>query len=685
MPGYQYPLPQHTVALRCAKALTRESRVANAGTRGIVVANVNTRRAQAFTTGYNSTGYTVDAVEIDYRDTDGDGVVVNICETNADETPNQTAATCTTLTAPSSFTVGRLPYDAPDDLTLDPATTYTVVFTYSGTGNLELGGTSRIAEDASSLAGWSIRDKFHNQLADDTWATPGSVRSIRVDIEGTPKAPVAGAPTSTDNTVETVENTAHTFSAADFNFMATTSGDALSKVHILTLPNRGTLALSGTAVTAGHEITRAQLNAGNLKFTPATDGFGDGYASFLFRVEGSSLTSTNAYRMTIDVMPVERVPPALLATNPAVLAADGKTLTLTYNEPMSTSSTPANDAFTVEATPAGGSEAEVALAATNGVSISGSTVVLTLDSPIAHNDGSVKVTYDKPGSGAVIEDANGNDAPGFTDQSVTNNSAIPRVSIEALFPDASPVIADPAFKFTRSNTGVGTLRVALEMSQTGAHLSTFVSRPSIPASDTEVDANVVTFDSGAANTINTNGMMTLTVIGGDDHLPALAPNNSATIEIKVPAMGPTIRVEFQEDAYTIDEGIGNLVLEVVSTIAPGVAAPRYGGGKNLYVAVLTEVISNSATINVDYKHISVNTTAIDVNDWTCIPNQGCTHTANVNVPILEDDKHERDEKFRYYLDSTPGAPSLYHFDATRHIITILDNDPLVVVDTTMDG
>ena len=54
------------------------------------------------------------------------------------------------------------------------------------------------------------------------------------------------------------------------------------------------------------------------------------------------------------------------------------------------------------------------------------------------------------------------------------------------------------------------------------------------------ESNPVYWDS-EVNDINTNGMMTLTVIGGDDHLPALAPNNSATIEIKLPAMGPTIR------------------------------------------------------------------------------------------------------------------------------------------------
>ena len=325
---------------------------------------------------------------------------------------------------------------------------------------------------------------FHARPS-NVWSSISSDKSFRIAIEGIAKSGVAGAPTSTDNTVETVVDTAHTFSAAHFNFMATTSGDALSKVHILTLPDEGTLALSGVEVTAGDEISKTDIDAGNLKFTPDTGETGQGYASFDSRVEGSSHKSTNGYRMTIDVRTEhDSVPPALAATDPPVLAADGKTLTLTYNEPMKETSTPANDAFTVEATPAGGSEAEVALATTNGVTVTGSTVVLTLDTPIAHNDVSVKVTYDKPGSGAVIEDANGNDAPGFTDQAVTNNSLIPRVSIEALFPDASPAIADPKFKFTRSIVGTNRLRVGLEIDQPHNYMLTFF-RAEIDPNQTE--------------------------------------------------------------------------------------------------------------------------------------------------------------------------------------------------------
>ena len=287
--------------------------------------------------------------------------------------------------------------------------------------------------------------------------------------------------------------------------------------------------------------------------------------------------------------------------------------------------------------------------------------MLTLDKPIAHNDGSVKVTYDKPGSGAVIEDANGNEAPGFTDQPVTNNSLIPRVSIEALFPDASPVIANPAFKFTRSNTGVGSLRVALEMSQADNHMSSTLYLPQIAANNTTVETIGILGFVSNINTINTDSTVTLTVVGGDDHLPALAPNNSATVlSSSFRLRAQRSRIEFQEDAYTIDEGIGQFSIGIGLHNCPGRRGPQASFRRLARVAVLTEAISgpttmlsleeDSATINTDYTHISTQYIRyVYKNDWTCIPDQGCTHAAYVNVPILEDDKHERDEKFRYYL------------------------------------
>ena len=111
----------------------------------------------------------------------------------------------------------------------------------------------------------------------------------------------------------------------------------------------------------------------------------------------------------------------------AAVAANGLTLTIAFNEALAEASVPANSAFTVKATRMGSSESTFALASPGGVTVSGDEVILKLDQPIAHDDVSVKVLYDKPASGSVLEDAAGNDAVGFTDTPVTNNSTIPRV------------------------------------------------------------------------------------------------------------------------------------------------------------------------------------------------------------------------------------------------------------------
>ena len=79
---------------------------------------------------------------------------------------------------------------------------------------------------------------------------------------------------------------------ADFNFSDTDSGDTLEKVKIVTLPTAGTLALNDTEVTANQEITKTQLDADQLVFTPATNGIGEPYATFTFKVNDGDAEST---------------------------------------------------------------------------------------------------------------------------------------------------------------------------------------------------------------------------------------------------------------------------------------------------------------------------------------------------------------------------------------------------------
>ena len=363
----------------------------------------------------------------------------------------------------------------------------------------------------------------------------------------------------------------------------------------------------------------------------------------------------------------DSVPPVLAATDAAVLAADGLTLTLTYNEALKESAVPDNSVFTVKATPAGGSEAEVALASSDGVTVSGSTVVLKLAVPIAHNDGSVKVTYAKPATGAVIEDANGNDAADF-DRAVTNNSTVPRVSIERLYADASPGIADPAFRVRRSNSG-GALTVNIGITQAVAYLAT-TQTITIPAGNLAATAWFTSDYMG-----NTSGDLTATVSGGNDHLPAVAPDNSATVRMKVPASGPTVWVSHEHLSLTVNEDGGTADMGVVFSTGAGVAKPRVG---EITVAAFTD--QGTASINRDYRHLS-KYLPVGAGDWRAVAGGSYSHTEPFSITILDDDQYEpTDETFIVWLDSAPGVtfvldiPGRIDPDGSA-TVTIVDNTP----------
>ena len=107
---------------------------------------------------------------------------------------------------------------------------------------------------------------------------------------------------------------------------------------------------------------------------------------------------------------VDGVKPVLAATDGAV--ADGATLTLTYNELLDGSSTPASGNFTVS----GGDHARTV----SRVSVSGSTVVLTLDAGAEHGEAGIQVSY-TPGTNP-IRDVPGNEAEALSREPVTNDT-----------------------------------------------------------------------------------------------------------------------------------------------------------------------------------------------------------------------------------------------------------------------
>ena len=120
--------------------------------------------------------------------------------------------------------------------------------------------------------------------------------------------PTNNAPTAADGAVTTLEDTAYTFAAADFNFSDTDSGDALESVKITVLPSAGTLRVDGTAIVAGDlpkAVSKAVIDAAKLTYAPVANA--SGTATFNFKVNDGTDDSAPAL-MTITINAVNDAP-----------------------------------------------------------------------------------------------------------------------------------------------------------------------------------------------------------------------------------------------------------------------------------------------------------------------------------------------------------------------------------------
>ena len=117
------------------------------------------------------------------------------------------------------------------------------------------------------------------------------------ESDGTVKNSV---PTASDGRVTALENQDYTFTAADFNF-SDSDGDPLASVTIKVRPESGALKLDNARVRVDAMVTRAQLDAGSLTYTPQTDQTGTGVAFFYFAVSDGAAESASVYTMTIDI------------------------------------------------------------------------------------------------------------------------------------------------------------------------------------------------------------------------------------------------------------------------------------------------------------------------------------------------------------------------------------------------
>ena len=159
---------------------------------------------------------------------------------------------------------------------------------------------------------------FNFQVQDDGGTANGgadldpSWRTMALNVTEVNHSPVGAS-----KTVTTTENIPYTFSASDFGFSDPNDNPSNNflAVEISSLPGAGTLTDNGLPVTVGQFVPVTDLNAGKLKFTPASNAYGTNYASFDFQVRddggtanGGADTDSTPKAMTVDVVSVNHAP-----------------------------------------------------------------------------------------------------------------------------------------------------------------------------------------------------------------------------------------------------------------------------------------------------------------------------------------------------------------------------------------
>ena len=231
--------------------------------------------------------------------------------------PDTDTATVTATPASDDATLSGLTVnDGTSDLTLDPTFTSAKTSYAAEVANAvtTVRLTAMTTDDGASVSAVTLNG---NAIADSDFTDGITVPSLLVgdnaiivtvtaeDTSSTQTYTVTvtraanNAPTASDGSVTTDEDTAHTFAEDEFNFADPDAGDALASVTVVTLPAAGALALDGTAVTVDQAVPAAKIR--DLVFTPEANANGMGYASFTFRVSDGTDESASAYIMTVNV------------------------------------------------------------------------------------------------------------------------------------------------------------------------------------------------------------------------------------------------------------------------------------------------------------------------------------------------------------------------------------------------
>ncbi len=178
--------------------------------------------------------------------------------------------------------------------------------------------------NASAITYTSSQDRETDDTisiqADDGISTPNAASTATIVM-----TPLNDLPTASNRSIIMDSNTARVLTAADFSFSDVDSADSLTSVRIDTLAvTSGTFQLSGLDVNASDVILVADINAGNLVYTPAADTDGDDLLTLTFSVNDGTVFAASTSALAIDVVipeppePVNQAPTNFAISNDTV-------------------------------------------------------------------------------------------------------------------------------------------------------------------------------------------------------------------------------------------------------------------------------------------------------------------------------------------------------------------------------
>ncbi len=118
----------------------------------------------------------------------------------------------------------------------------------------------------------------------------GGAKTDSDTVNGTISA-VNDAPSGADGTIQVIEDTVYTFTAADFGFTDPVEGHAFTGVWADTAPASGALTANVSPVGSGAFVSAADIAAGLFKYTPAAEASGTAIATIGFRVQDAGGTA----------------------------------------------------------------------------------------------------------------------------------------------------------------------------------------------------------------------------------------------------------------------------------------------------------------------------------------------------------------------------------------------------------